>query len=90
MVGFGIGEVLILVIGLIFGYVNPYKMNRTGILKTGAIYGIILGVVLGILQMFLLDISFDFITFDALVIVVTVVFEIGAFAGYFVSKHVKK
>ena len=90
MVGFGIGEVSILVMGLIFGYVNPYKMNRTGLLKIGAIYGIILGVLLGILEIFLLDVSFDFITFDTLVIAVTVVFEIGAFAGYFVSKHVKK
>ena len=90
MVGFGIGEVSILVMGLIFGYVNPYKMNRTGLLKTGAIYGIVLGLVLGILQIFLFDISLDFITFDTLVIVVTAVFEIGTFAGYFVSKHVKK
>ena len=40
--------------------------------------------------MFLFDVSFDFITFDTLVIAITVVFEIGAFAGYFVSKHVKK
>ena len=90
MVGFGIGEVSILVIGFIFGYVNPYKMKRKGLLKTGALYGIIFGVMLGILQIFLFDISFDFITFDTLVIVVTVVFEIGTFAGYFISKHVKK
>ena len=90
MVGFGIGEISILVMGLIFGYVNPYKMKRTGLLKAGAVYGIILGVVLVILQMFLLDVSFDFITFDTLVIAVTVIFEIGTFAGYFVSKHVKK
>ncbi|HJH30518.1 MAG TPA: hypothetical protein C5S51_12685 [Methanosarcinaceae archaeon] len=90
MVGFGIGEVSILVVGFIFGYVNPYRMNSKGLLKTGAFGGIIFCVVLGILHIFLLDISFDFITFDTLVIAVTVIFEIGTFSGYFVSKHVKK
>ena len=90
MVGFGIGEVSILVIGFIFGYVNPFKMNRTGLLKIGAIYGIVLGLALGILQTFLFGVSLDFITFDTLVIIITVVFEIGAFTGYIISKHVKK
>ncbi len=42
-------EILILIIGIIYGYVRPGKEDKWGLLKTGIIIGIILGVIFGLI-----------------------------------------
>ena len=40
-------ELIVFIVGLVYGYANPGKEDRMALLKKGAIYGVILGVVFG-------------------------------------------
>ena len=42
-------EILMIIIGIIYGYMKPGKEDRSSILKKGVIIGIILGVIMVVL-----------------------------------------
>ena len=42
-------EILIIIIGIIYGYMKPGKEDRSALLKKGAIIGIILGAIMVVL-----------------------------------------
>jgi hypothetical protein len=42
-------EILIFIIGIIYGYMKPGKEDRSAILKKGVIIGIILGIIMVVL-----------------------------------------
>ena len=76
--------ILVILLGLAFGYMRPGKESKLGLLKNGIIIGIILGIVLGLVG-WLLNMSF-FGTSSWLgivwdVIILTVLFIIGVFLG---------
>ncbi len=79
-------EILIIVIGIIYGYMRPGKEDRFALLKKGAIIGIILGAIMvvlgliggrGILLLGSLAGAYIFIE----VIILAVLFIIGTFIG---------
>lgn len=38
-------DLIAVIVGIVYGYVRPGKEDRIGLLKTGARYGVILGVI---------------------------------------------
>ena len=42
-------ELLILIIGIAYGFLHKGKEDKWGLLKTGAIIGIVLGIIFGVL-----------------------------------------
>lgn len=86
-------ELLALVAGLVYGYANPGKEDRWALLKKGAIYGIILGVVFGLIGLFIGG-AFLFAagaigTFISVVVLV-IIFIIGTFIGDILEVAIKK
>ena len=79
-------EILIVIIGIIYGYMKPGKENRSALLKRGVVIGIILGaimVVLGLLggrTMLLLGSLAGVYVFIE-VIILAVLFIIGTYIG---------
>jgi hypothetical protein len=79
-------EVLIIIIGIIYGYMKPGKEDRSALLKKGVIIGIILGaimVVLGLIGgrgILLLGSFVGAIVFIE-VIILAVLFIIGTYIG---------
>ncbi len=79
-------EILIVIIGIIYGYMKPGKENRSALLKRGVVIGIILGaimVVLGLLggrTMLLLG-SLAGVAVFIEVIILAVLFIIGTYIG---------
>ena len=79
-------EILIVIIGIIYGYMKPGKENRSALLKRGVVIGIILGaimVVLGLLggrTMLLLG-SLAGVSVFIEVIILAVLFIIGTYIG---------
>jgi len=45
-------EILIVIIGIIYGYIKPGKEDRSTLLKKGIVIGIILGAIMVILGLF--------------------------------------
>ena len=95
-------QLLVFIVGLIYGYVKPGKEDRMALLKKGAIYGIILGIVFGIIRVFLVPQWYRFFyggerlfavtaigTFISVVILV-IIFIIGTFIGDLVEGALKK
>ncbi|NJD53352.1 MAG: hypothetical protein FIB07_10850 [Candidatus Methanoperedens sp.] len=79
-------EILIIIIGIIYGYMKPGKEDRSALLKRGVVIGIILGaimVVLGLLggrAILLLGSLAGVIVFIE-VIILAVLFIIGTYIG---------
>ncbi|VVB53141.1 Uncharacterised protein [uncultured archaeon] len=79
-------EILIVIIGIIYGYMKPGKEDRSALLKRGVVIGIILGaimVVLGLLggrTMLLLG-SLAGVAVFIEVIILAVLFIIGTYIG---------
>ncbi|AGK60184.1 hypothetical protein Asulf_00149 [Archaeoglobus sulfaticallidus PM70-1] len=42
-------ELLALLLGMIYGYINPGREDRINILKKAVIFGIVVGIILGLL-----------------------------------------
>ncbi len=45
-------EILVIIIGIIYGYMKPGKEDRSALLKKGVVIGIILGAILVVLGFF--------------------------------------
>ena len=79
-------EILIIIIGIIYGYMKPGKEDRSALLKKGVIIGIILGaimVVLGLIGgrgILLLGTFVGALVFIE-VIILAVLFIIGTYIG---------
>ena len=78
--------ILIIIIGIIYGYMKPGKEDRSALLKTGVVIGIILGaitIVLGLLGGggFLLFGSIVGVAIFIEVIILAVLFVIGTYIG---------
>lgn len=76
--------ILVILLGLAFGYMRPGRESKWGLLKNGVIIGIILGVVLGLIgwmfnMSFFGTTSWLGIVWD--VIILTILFIIGVFIG---------
>ncbi len=79
-------EILIIIIGIIYGYMKPGKEDRSALLKKGVVIGIILGaimVVLGLIGgrgILLLGTLVGAVVFIE-VIILAVLFIIGTYIG---------
>ena len=79
-------EILVIIIGIIYGYMKPGKEDRSALLKKGVVIGIILGAIMvllgliggkGILLLGTLAGAFLFVE----VIILAVLFIIGTYIG---------
>ncbi len=80
---------IVFLLGLAYGYFNPGREDKSLILKKGAYYGVLIGIVLGVLS-FLFGGSLLFAPFRALgvligvfltIIYYTIVFIAGTYIG---------
>ena len=79
-------EILIIIIGIIYGYMKPGKEDRSALLKKGVVIGIILGAIMVILGLiggggFLLLGSLAGAVVFIEVIILAVLFIIGTYIG---------
>ena len=90
-------EILTFVIGIAFGFVHKGKEDYWGILRNGALIGVVVGLASVLISMYLvpggLSLTFDFL--GAFGIIVTVILFIiilvaGAFIGDRVERIVRK
>ena len=80
---FGLEEILIFVIGILYGYINSGSQKRINLLKKGLMFGFILGVILGILQ------SLSLYYIITLGIIVSIVLVISTFIGSLLREKLK-
>ncbi len=88
---------LIIVVGIIYGYYNPGKEDKLSILKKGVKYGLILGVLTAIIGLLtggvLVAFAAGFIGilgFVVIAFVISVEFIIGTFIGDYLEEKFKK
>jgi amino acid transporter len=79
-------EILIIIIGIIYGYMKPGKEDRSALLKKGVVIGIILGAIMVVLGLIggrgiLLLGSFVGVVVFIEVIILAVLFIIGTYIG---------
>jgi hypothetical protein len=79
-------EILIIIIGIIYGYMKPGKEDRSSLLKKGVVIGIILGAIMVVLGLIggrgiLLLGSFVGAVVFIEVIILAVLFIIGTYIG---------
>jgi uncharacterized membrane protein len=79
-------EILIIIIGIIYGYMKPGKEDRSALLKKGVVIGIILGVIMVVLGLFagggfLLLGTLAGVAVFIEVIILAVLFIIGTYIG---------
>ncbi|MDD1656910.1 MAG: hypothetical protein LUQ41_00405 [Methanomicrobiales archaeon] len=90
-------ELLILIIGIVFGYLRKGKEDFMGLLKQGAIVGIIFAVIFGLLAYFLapggISLATGFMGAIGIfigIIILVIIFIIGAFIGDYLEKMMEK
>jgi hypothetical protein len=88
---------LIIVVGIIYGYSNPGKEDKMNILKKGLKYGLILGVITAIFGLLTGGVLVAFaagfvgiIGFVVVAFVISVEFIIGTFIGDYLEEKLKK
>jgi hypothetical protein len=86
-------DILALIVGAVYGYVSPGKEDKMKILKNGAKWGIIIGVVLAVLNLVLgggiLLAGGTILGTIIAVVYLTIFFVIGAFIGDFLEGKLK-
>lgn len=92
-------ELLIVLIGVTFGYLRPGREDKIGLLKNGIIVGILLAVIITfIFMIFAPNIGLGLLILGGIgatrfffeVIVLTLLFIIGTFIGDWIESTVKK
>ncbi len=85
-------EILAFIVGLVYGYVKPGKEKRWELLKRGFVYGIILGLILGFIDLLrgglVLSVKTTIGTLIE-VVILTIMFIIGTFFGDLLETVVK-
>ena len=85
-------DILAFIVGLVYGYVKPGKEKRWELLKRGFVYGIILGLILGFIGLLrgglVLSVKTAIGTLIE-VVILTIMFIIGAFFGDLLETVVK-
>jgi hypothetical protein len=84
--------ILIIIIGIIYGYMKPGKEDRSALLKKGVVIGIILGVITIVLGLlggggFLLLGSVIGVAIFIEVIILAVLFVIGTYIGDMLERN---
>ena len=86
-------EILAFIIGLVYGYAKPGKEERWELFKKGIVYGVILGILFGIIGFFVGGLFLFAVgaigTFIEMVVLV-IVFIAGTFIGDLLEVAVKK
>jgi len=79
-------EIIIIIIGIIYGYMKPGKEDRSALLKKGVVIGIILGALMVVLGLFggrglllLGSLAGAFVFIE--VIILAVLFIVGTYIG---------
>jgi hypothetical protein len=90
-------ELLNFILGVAFGFFHPGKEDLMGILRNGAIAGIILGIVLVLVSLFLvpgdISVNFGFLGVFGIfieIILFVIIFIFGAFIGDWLERILKK
>lgn len=90
-------ELLTLLIGIAFGFFHKGKEDYWGILRNGAVLGIIIGVLAVLISMFLApgstSLSFDFLGIFGTILVIlifVILMIVGAFIGDRIERILKK
>jgi cation transporter-like permease len=94
-------EILVLLVGLVYGYMKPGKEDRMALLKKGAIYGIIIAIVFGVIAFvagtYLGSVAGGLVLFAGSVIgifisvvILVIIFLVGTFIGDFLESKFKK
>jgi len=90
-------ELLILVIGIAYGFLYPGKEDKWGLLKTGAIIGIVLGILFGLIALFFAPGAIGLgvgmvggIYIFIGIITLVIIFIAGVFIGDFIQGALKK
>jgi len=86
-------EILAFIIGLVYGYVKPGKENRWELLKKGAMFGVILGIIFGLIGFFVGGLFLFAVTTIGIIIEViflVIIFIIGTFIGDLLEAALKK
>jgi Mg/Co/Ni transporter MgtE len=87
-------DVIALLAGVVYGYINPGKEDKSKILKKGLRYGLIFGVALAVLNLLLggglLLAGGTVIGIVIAVVYLTIFFIIGAFVGDLLEGVLKK
>jgi len=79
-------EILIIIIGIIYGYMQPGKEDRSALLKKGVVIGIILGIIMVVLGLIggrgilLLGTFVGAVVFIE-VIILAILFIVGTYIG---------
>jgi hypothetical protein len=85
-------ELLDLILGIAFGFFHHGKEDYTGIIKNGAIAGIVMGIILALISMYLpggasINVGFPGVLGIVLeIIIFVIIFILGAFIGDQVEK----
>ncbi len=90
-------DVLIIIVGIIYGYAHPGKEDRVHILKKGLRYGFIIGAIFGFIGLFTTNISValargfsGILLFLLIAFMISIEFVIGTFIGDFLEEKIKK
>ena len=90
-------EILNFILGILFGFFHKGKEDYTGILRNGAITGMILGIIFVLAAKYLLpgftDIDLSFLGVLGIfitIIIFVIIFILGAFIGDRISRILKK
>jgi hypothetical protein len=90
-------ELLNLILGIVFGYFHHGKEDYTGLLRNGAITGIVMGIVFVLIAIYLVpagtSINIGFLGIFGIfieIIIFVIIFILGAFAGDRLESVLKK
>lgn len=85
---------LALIIGVVYGYAKPGKTEKMELIKKGAMYGAVFGVVLSVLNLLakgrILAVPATILFSIIAIVYLTVLFVIGAWIGDFLEEKLKK
>ena len=84
---------LAFIIGLVYGYAKPGKEDRWELFKRGTVYGIVLGIIFGLIGFFVggpLLFAASAIGIFVEVVFLVIVFIIGTFIGDLLEVAIKK
>ncbi len=90
-------ELLLLIIGIAYGLLHKGKEDKWGLLKTGAIIGIVLGIIFGLLAMVFapgaIGLGVGLIGAVGIfigIVILAVIFIVGVFIGDIIEGAVRK